>query len=183
MLLLAQTLTAGVVERPESYLDALMPLLTLLGLLWGGLETIRASKKAALLRAAIIGVKAGLDSLSKTEAEIVKEKIEEAAGGKAAPLNKALKAEVSKTTSTMQAYREDGLPKLGLLIAVSLLLGAGGCVSAAAHNAALAAQESGAILRKASVPDPRYSEADRVAYERLWGKHEEALKALAEELK
>ena len=181
MIPLAQTLTA----QPETFADLAVPLITLLSLLWGALATIRASNKTALLRAAIIGVKAGLDALhNPADKEIVKQQIEAAAGGREAPLNVALKAEVKKTTASVVAYRDDGLPHLGVLFFFAvLLLGAGGCISAAAHNAALAAQESGAILRKASVPDPRYSEADRAAYERLWTSHEAALKAIEETTK
>jgi len=110
------------------------------------------------------------------------------AEGKAAPVTIEETVErVKRTTGVMAAFRPeelrpDGLPKLALLpLALALLLGAGGCISAAAHNAALAAQESGAILRKASVANPAYDAKDREAYERLWGKHEDALRALADE--
>lgn len=56
-----------------------------------------------------------------------------------------------------------------------LLLAASGCVSSAVHTSAVSAQDSARILRAASVMDPRYSEADRASYERLWASHEAAL--------
>ena len=179
--LIAQTATAITEAAPTPFerIDALV--FFLLAIL-AGYQKWRASKAGTLLDAVIIGVETYKATLPKTEAKRVTGIISAVAvDGGAEP---ALYKEVKRVTEGARpAFRDDGLPKLGLLLAVSLLLGAGGCVSAAAHNAALAAQESGAILRKASVPDPRYSEADREAYERLWGKHEAALRALAEETK
>jgi len=161
-MILAQTLTA-IAEKPEAYLDSLMPLLTLLGLLWGGLASIRASNKAALLKAAIIGVKAGLDSLeNRADAEIVKLKIEQAAGGREAPLNQALKAEVRKTTSTLKAFSDDppAPPRLGALLLVAVLLGASGCVSQAARDLAVAHEAHLVAFDGASVPHPSYTVDD-----------------------
>ena len=115
---------------PETWLDSLGPLVALASLLWGGWQTIRAARKAALLRAAIVGVRAGLDALAHEDAEAVKGAIKSAAG----PLEPALKAEVRKTTSSMPAYREP--PVLGaLLVAASLVL-LPSCVAAESKHAA-----------------------------------------------
>lgn len=163
---------------PETWLDSLGPLVALASLLWGGWQTIRAARKAALLRAAIVGVRAGLDALAHEDAEAVKGAIKSAAG----PLEPALKAEVRKTTSSMPAYREDGLPKLLLLtLLLPVLLSA--CVSGAIHTSAVEAQTSARILRAASIADPRYSEAEKQSYERLWSSHEAALRAIEESSK
>ena len=123
------------------------------------------------------------DALPASEAEAVKSTIKASAleiGGPA--LNESLKAEVRKTTSSMPAYREDGLPKLLLLtLLLPVLLSA--CVSGAIHTSAVEAQTSARILRAASIADPRYSEAEKQSYERLWSSHEAALRAIEESSK
>jgi len=182
---LAQTLTAVAEAAPIS-LDGILSVVAVVSLIWGAWAQRGKWTKEALLRAAIVGVKAGLDSLSnRADAEIVKQRIEAAAGGKDAPLNLALKAEVKKTTQAIVAYRDDGLPHLGILFFfAALLLGAGGCVSAAVHNSAVVALDASKILRAASVPDPRYTKPEEVeAWKALWAKQDAALRAIAEETK
>ena len=71
--------------------------------------------------------------------------------------------------------------KLALLLAVSLLLGAGGCVSARVHDSAVVALEASGTLKAASVPNPAYSDAEKAAWERLWAKQDAALRAICEE--
>ena len=74
--------------------------------------------------------------------------------------------------------------KLALLLAVSLLLGAGGCVSARVHDSAVVALEASGVLKAASVPNPGYKTPEEVAaWERLWAKQDAALRAIAEETK
>ncbi len=155
-MILAQTLTAAT-QSSGIGLDTIGPIVTIVTILYAGWARIRAARLDALLRAAIVGVKAGLESLDKTSAEIVKAEIEKA----------------------MPVYREDGLPRLGGLMLVGLFLSSG-CVGAAVHDSALEAQRSAAILHKASVPNPAYGEADRIGYERLWQSHESAIKAIEE---
>ena len=70
--------------------------------------------------------------------------------------------------------------KLALLLAVSLLLGAGGCVGAAVHDGAIQAQASAKTLRAATVPNPAYNAEEREALGRLWESHERLLRAVEE---
>jgi len=179
--IIAQTVTAHV-EESKTALDRIDGIVFVLLAILAAYQKWRASKATGILDVVIAATDVYKATLPKQEAKRLSGTITSMAmsEGKEEALNKEVKR---VTESARPAFRDDGLPRLALLLAVSLLLGAGGCVSAAAHNAALAAQESGAILRKASVADPRYSEADRASYERLWGKHEAALRAIAEELK
>lgn len=172
--ILAQTLTAHP-ETAASYLDAITPALTIASLLYALWQRLRALDYQTMLRAAAVGMRAALDAIPERKAEEIKAGIKEAVG----PLNEAMKAEVRKATApAVAAYREDGLPKLALLpIALALLL-LGGCVSGAVHDAAVVARETGAILRKASVPNPAYSDAEKDAWERLWAKQDDALRAI-----
>ena len=176
--MIAQTLTAAT-QSSGIGLETIGPIVTILTIVYAGWARIRAARLDALLRAAIVGVKAGLESLDKTSAEIVKAEIEKAAGGKTSDLNQDLKAEVRKTTTALPVYRDDGLPKLGGLLLLGLFLSSG-CVSAAIHDSALEAQRSAAILHKASVANPAYSDADKAAWSRLWESHEKALAAVEE---
>lgn len=179
--LIAQTLTAHV-EESKTVLDRIDGLVFVLLAVLAAYQKWRASKATGLLDVVIAGVDVYKSTLPKQEAKRLTGTISALAVGDGS--EPALNKEVKRVTESVRpAFRDDGLPRLALLLAVSLLLGAGGCVSAAARNSAIAAQESALILRKASVPDPRYNAADREAYERLWTSHEAALKALSEELR
>jgi hypothetical protein len=158
---IAQTFTAAA-PHAESLADSLGPVIAIVSLLWGGWQAIRASNKAALLRAAIVGVKAGLDSLAAVDAEKVKQQIELAAGGRAAPLNQALKAEVRKTTVERVAYTDDPPPppRLAALLLAATLLLAPGCVSQAARDLAVAHEAHLIAFDGASVPHPAYTTDD-----------------------
>lgn len=125
---------------PETWIDSLGPLVALASLLWGGWQTIRASRKAALLRAAIVGVKAGLDALAHEDAEAVKGAIKSAAG----PLEADLKAEVRKTTAAIPVYREP--PVLGGLLLLVALLVLPSCVAAEVPHAAARLAATARIL-------------------------------------
>lgn len=150
-------LLAEATTQEPSLLGDLGPLAVIVSMLIAGWQTIKASKKAALLRAAIVGIKAGLDSLAAGDAEAVKGAIESAAGGKSALLNQELKAEVRKTTSAMVAVDADGnpFPKRAGAIMLALLLPlalASGCVSAAIHTVAVEAKSAGERLHDSSQP-------------------------------
>ena len=70
---------------------------------------------------------------------------------------------------------------LNVAAVAALPLVVSSCVSAAVHESAIVARETSGILRAASVPDPRYSDAEKAAWERLWAKQDAALRAIVEE--
>jgi len=140
--MIAQTLTATV--EGGSLMELVSGALALLGLLGTVWKHFDGKKKKRMLDAAIIGVKAALASLNTEDAEVVKQSIENAAGGKSAPLNIALKEEVRRTTSAMKAF----VPAILICLFIS------GCAGhrAESHEAAVAHQQLLKAIRETSKP-------------------------------
>lgn len=172
MLLVTDTAVAA----SESPLEAILALATLLSMLWAAWERIRAAKWATLFKATALGVKSMLDALPKADAEAAKGEIKKATTEMG--VYQEQKEAVKKLTAEIKTVDSSGLPKLVLLGV--LALGAAGCVCAAAHDSAVALVQDIAVLNRATVPSPRYSDPNDAAFSPSATAKIEALKEAVE---